>query len=280
MFRDPSASSLAIAMALALVARPARAGDDTDKRVCLSTYVEAQAARQDGKLRTSEKALLQCARAVCPAPIRNDCVRWLREVTDAMPTVVLSATGPDGHDRPDVRVSLDGQPLVSRLDGRPLAIDPGEHLFRFESDTDGAVEERVVVREGEHDRAVTGVFPRASPAPAQVPLERPVPTAAWVLGGVGATSLLVSATFATLGWFGSPGWISSQSCRPSCSPGDVDTVHQRFVVADISGAIALASLGSAAYVFFSRPEAASPAPPPVSITVAPRAAVLGFTTAF
>ena len=282
MSRDPSASSLAIAFALALVARPARAGDDTDKRVCLSTYVEAQAARQDGKLRTSEKALLQCARSVCPAPIRDDCVRWLREVTEAMPTVVLSATGPDGHDRPDVRVSLDGQPLVSRLDGRPLAIDPGEHLFRFESETDGAVEERVVVREGEHDRAVAVVFPRASPPPAPAPLDRPVPTAAWLLGGVGATSLLVSATFAALGWFGSPGWISSQSCRPSCSPGDVDTVRQRFAVADISAAIALASLGSATYVFLARPEAGSPSPPapPVSITLAPRGAALGFTTAF
>ncbi len=201
-----------------------------------------------------------------------------------MPTVVLSATGSDGRDRADVRVSLDGQPLVARLDGRPLAVDPGEHLFRFESDPDGAVEERVVVREGEHDRAVTGMFPRASlPEPtAQVPLERPVPMAAWILGGVGAASLLVSATFASLGWFGSPGWVSSQSCRPNCSPGDVDTVRQRFAVADVSGAIALASLGSAAYVFFSRPEAPSPSPPPppVSITLAPRGAVLGFTTDF
>ena len=266
MCRVPSVSSLALS--LFFFAGAAGAGEDDDKRVCLSTYVEAQASRQEGKLRASAHALDQCGRQVCPVIIRNDCVRWLREVTDAMPTVVLSATGPDGRDRPDVSVSLDGQPLAAHLDGRPMPVDPGEHLFRFELAGAGAIERRMLVREGEKDRPVIGAFPRASPAPpepssASVADSRPIPTSAWVLGGVGATSLLVSATFASLGWFGSPGWTSSQSCKPRCAPDDVDAIKQHFVVADVAGGVALVSLGAAAYLFFNRPARRVP----VSVTV-------------
>jgi hypothetical protein len=110
-----SVSSLALALTLAAWA--ARASEEDDKRVCLSTYVEAQSTRQEGKLGASQRALEKCGAQVCPGVIRNDCVRWLREVTDAMPTVVLSATGSDGRDVADVRVSIDGQPLASHLDG-------------------------------------------------------------------------------------------------------------------------------------------------------------------
>ena len=213
--------------------------------------------------------------------IRNDCVRWLREVTDATPTVVLSATGPDGRDRSDVRVSVDAQPLASHLDGRPVAVDPGEHLFRFELGDGASVEKRVLVREAEHDRAVTATFERSAPPPASAgtigTVTRPVPTAAWVLGGVGATALLTSATFAGLAWFASPGWVSSQSCKPGCSRSDVAIVQQRFAVADVTGALGLASVAAAAYFFLTRPE--RPAPP-VSLTLAPRAVAVDLSGAF
>jgi hypothetical protein len=262
-----SVSSLALALTLAAWA--AGASEEDDKRVCLSTYVEAQSTRQEGKLGASQRALEKCGAQVCPGVIRNDCVRWLREVTDAMPTVVLSATGSDGRDVADVRVSIDGQPLASHLDGRPMPVDPGEHLFRFDVAAAGEVEQRVLVREGEKDRAVVGTFPRSraeTEAPsAAATSSRSVPASVWVLGGVGAASFLVSATFASIGWFGAPGWSSSQSCRPSCSPGDVNTIKQHFVVADIAGGVAIVSLGAAAYLFFARPVQAAP----VSLTFGP-----------
>ena len=31
----------------------------------------------------------------------------------------------------DVKVKVDGEALTTRLDGRPLAVDPGEHEFAF-----------------------------------------------------------------------------------------------------------------------------------------------------
>ena len=273
MSRAPSASSLALL--LLLVAPAARAGEDDDKRICLSTYVEAQMARQDGRLRASQVALDTCGREVCPVAIRNDCVRWLREVTDAMPTVVLSARGPDGRDRPDVRVTLDGQPLATHLDGRPAPVDPGEHVFRFELAGVGATEQRILVREGEKDRPVVGSFgspPATAPIPA--PSRASIPTGTWVFGGIGAASLAVSATFAALGWFGSPGWISSQSCRPGCSRSDVNLVQEHFAIADATGGLALLTFGAAAYFYFTRP--ARDVTPPVSFVLAPGGAAVGY----
>jgi hypothetical protein len=278
VFRAPSASS--VALALLFLAPALHATEEDDKRVCLSTYVDAQATRREGKLRASRRALEQCGRAECPALIRKDCVQWMREVTDAMPTVVLSAIGPDGGERTDVRVLVDGEPLVARLDGRSQSVDPGEHVFRFELPGVGDVEQRVLVREGEKDRPVVGAFAREVSAPiaGRPGTMRPVPTSVWVLGGLGATSLIVSATFAGLGWFGSPGWVSSQSCKPNCAPGEVSVVKEHFEVADVAGGVAFVSLGAAALVFFTRPERS--APPPVSFTVGPRAIGTSFTASF
>jgi hypothetical protein len=240
---------------------------------------------------------------VCPLVIRNDCVKWLREVTDAMPTVVLSATGSDGGDRPDAQVSMDGQVIETHLDGRPLSVDPGPHVFRFELPDLGAVEQRVLVREGQKDRAIVGAFPRtvaptavSAPAPPSAttpPQEttapdasttstqryaRPVPVSVWVLGSVGVASLLVSGTFASLGWFGSPGWFPSQSCKPNCPPGDVNTMKTHFEIADVAGGFAILSLGIGAYFYFTRPASSSAAP--VGLTLGPHAAVMSYSATF
>jgi hypothetical protein len=257
VFRAPSASRLAVLLFVAMAARTARADEEQDKRVCLSSYVQAQTARQDGKLRASRQALVLCGAAACPGAIRADCVRWLGEVDDAMPTIVLSCTGPDGRDRTDARVSIDGQPLAERLDGRALAVDPGAHVLRFELPDGSSIEQRVLAREGEHDRPVVGAFPvvrhESSPQQQQPEHSRPVPLASWILGGVGVGALGVSATFAGIGWFGNPGWSSLQSCKGNCPPDEVSTTRAHFAVADVSAVVGLVALAVAAYVYWERP---------------------------
>jgi hypothetical protein len=266
---------------LLLTSHVAAAGDEDDKRTCLSSYVQAQAARQDGKLRASRQSLAQCGAATCPLLIRNDCVRWLREVDDALPTVVLSCTGPDGRDRADARVTMDGAAVATRLDGHAMPVDPGDHVFRFELPEGGSIEQRAVVREGEHDRAIAGAFPRVAststgttPVPAAA---RPVPTAVWILGGVGAASLAVSAVFASLAWFARPGWFA---CNHSCSQDDVNSVKTRFAVADVTGGIAIAALGAAAWLYFTRPARAEATPPQIGVTVAPQGVIATWAKPF
>ena len=205
-------TSLGSRAALALsasvfVACPARTACADAKMQCVESYEAAQKLRQEGKLRASRAELLKCSSEACPPSLRKDCAPWLREVEDALPTVVLAARAADGHDLVDVRVTFDGAPLVDQLDGRAVAVDPGVHVFRFETSGLAPVDERVVVREGQKLRALQATFTpaptamRAAPLAQTPPAEpapgapRPVPIAAYVLGGVGVVALGAAAYF-------------------------------------------------------------------------------------
>src|SRR5262245_60901937 len=92
------------------------------RQACFASHEQAQLLRGKGKLRSARAELLVCVRDVCPAPMRNECARWIAEVDAAQPTVVFQAREADGRDLAEVRVLIDGELLVDRLDGRPMAV--------------------------------------------------------------------------------------------------------------------------------------------------------------
>ena len=55
-------------------------------------------------------------------------------------------------------VSVDGETLVRKLDGKSLPIDPGPHTFKFETAGAPPVVERALVKEGEKTRVITVTF--------------------------------------------------------------------------------------------------------------------------
>ena len=71
-----------------------------------------------------------------------------------IPSVVPFATDPSGEARTDVRVTIDGDSLVSRIDGRALRIDPGMHEFVFHSSDGVAVTEKVMILQGDRNRRI------------------------------------------------------------------------------------------------------------------------------
>jgi len=105
-------------------------GDKT-KEECVTGYENSQRLTIDGKLREARKQLLICARDVCPAVTQADCARWLTALDTKMPTVILLAKDANGHDIEVAQVSADGEVLTERLDGLPIAVDPGAHTFRW-----------------------------------------------------------------------------------------------------------------------------------------------------
>jgi hypothetical protein len=115
-----------------LPARPARAADPTTAD-CLSASETSLALRNQHQLRAARAQLLVCAHASCPADVRKECTRRVSDINAAMPTVVFEAKDTSGNDISAVKVSIDGQPLVERLEGTALSIDPGEHSFTFEA---------------------------------------------------------------------------------------------------------------------------------------------------
>ena len=167
----PSPRALRLAGAIVLAtgsafAQPSRATDVTAE--CLDASEKAQQLRSDRKLVEARTELAHCVREACPRLVRRDCLQLMDEVKASLASVVLAVRDASGIDVPDVRVALDGKP-AERLDGKAILLDPGPHKLRVEPGGSVAVEQDLVVREGEKNRLVTIELPARSPQAADVP---------------------------------------------------------------------------------------------------------------
>jgi tetratricopeptide (TPR) repeat protein len=120
----------------------------------------------------------------------------------------------------------------------------------------GCVKAAQAAQERARERAPARIAPREQP---QAPLsrsvhpgERPIPTAAYVLGAVSLAGL---ATFGTMAILGRNQQTElERGCSPSCSPERVEPMKTKFLVADIGLAVFAVALGGAGYVVLSRPD--------------------------
>jgi hypothetical protein len=168
------------------------------KGECIAGADQGQALRDEGHYRRAREAFATCARAVCPPVVVRSCTQWTRELEDAMPTVVLGAKDAAGQDLASVRVTSDGAPLVDALDGRPVDLDPGPHVLRFESAGAEPAEASIVLHTGEKNRAVNvtlramgaAAAPSGAPTPAETAAASPGPET-WGARNVVGLSLLV-----------------------------------------------------------------------------------------
>jgi hypothetical protein len=159
---------------------------------------------------------------------------------------------------------MDGTELTRALDGKAIELDPGPHTFRFELDPYPAVEQRLVLREGEHERSVAVRFVNEKPAPEQpappappanamsVPAQRPIPWVTYALGGVTLAAIGSATTFGLIALNKRSDKLAS--CAPLCSERDKREVERPALAADISVAIALIAGGATIYTYWTRPE--------------------------
>ncbi|MFO0740410.1 MAG: PEGA domain-containing protein [Labilithrix sp.] len=144
---------------LLLVARSARAADPT-KEQCVSANEDADALRKRGALRAARTSLLTCVSPSCPRLVRDDCNLRINELDVAIPTIAFTARE-NTTDTTAVSISMDGQPLVNTIDGKPVAVDPGEHTFTFFLEGYPPQTQKLVIREGEKARGVQIQFGEA-----------------------------------------------------------------------------------------------------------------------
>jgi hypothetical protein len=228
-----------------------------DREQCASAADQAQQLRDEGKYRRAREQLLLCARDVCPAPIKRDCLEWLTQVESTAPTVVFGAKDAT-KDLSDVKVSVDGAAVTDRLDGKPVQMDLGKHTVKFEYQ--GQVkEEEVIIGAGQKNRNVTVTFGAAAAAPTG-PTPPPggetskegsiVP--ALVVGGIG---VLAIGSFAIFGLGGKSDVTNLENtCKPHCAESDVDKARTKLIIADISLGVGIVALGVATYLFVTRPK--------------------------
>lgn len=193
------------------------------KQECAAAYEKTQSLREHGHLLDARKQAVACSASTCSVYVVKDCTQWLAEIDASLPTVVFTAENVAAANPLAVRVTVDGQPVAETLDGRPIPLDPGEHVVRFETPGAEAIEQKVTLQAGEKNRALMASFkqapppapPPASPPPTVLPPQAlPVPKAAlapkaapevmrnggvplwaWISGGAGLVALGVGAGF-------------------------------------------------------------------------------------
>ncbi len=159
----------------------------------------------------------------------------------------------------DVR---DGEALVApSLDGRAVRVNPGPHTVKFKNDSTSPIEQTIVAREGERDRAVSVQFqapastsvatiaPITSPAlPSPGEKEQPAKssTLRWVGVATGAVGVVALGVGAGLAVAAKSKWDDAvKQCGAGCLPGsppyatrdDASTLATASTVAVIAGAV-------------------------------------------
>jgi len=218
---------------------------------CADAASQGQRLAKDHRLLDAREQFRQCARRECPLVVKQDCVKWLGEVEQGLPTVVLTATDGTGRDLTDAKVSFDGRDLVSKLDGEAVAVDPGSHSFQFSLADGTHVERTVIIKEGLKNQSVAVVFgasPRASPAAGDAAAAQPAArsrtwtTVGWVSGGAGLLGLAFGAAFGVTAIVDN----NDAHCNAmrQCAPGPLGDARTAAVGADIgfiAGGLLLAS---------------------------------------
>ena len=233
--------------------RPSTARADDRVRACIDASTRGQTLRDAGKLVEARAELIACARDACPPIVRSHCATWLGEVQGMIPSVVVRVQDATGADVVDARGVVDGQPFA--LDGKPLPLDPGEHVVAAHLPGGTTIEEHVLLVAAEHARLVTLRMkaPRAAPPPpaeAGAVTTHHVPVGAWVLGGAGVVALGVGAYFVSAA--SDQMHHLQQTCSPFCTHAQTQSGRTDSLVADLllgagGAAVAVAVVWAAAF---------------------------------
>jgi len=224
----------------------------TDANACVASFGKAQELRDAGKLRAERKALVTCSQPSCPKIIVDKCMRWLSDNRTNLPTIIIAARDARGRDSYKVRVFVDGRKRADRLDGRPMAIDPGPHTLTFHEQASGRqIKRRIVVVQGKKNRLITVRFSAVRlPEPSLVPAKSDpgksrVPVVSWVAYGVAAAGL-VTGIVAGAVTLSKSDELRSQCEGSVCPEAQRDSHERALALAHVSTAgFAIAGVGAA-----------------------------------
>lgn len=242
---------------------------------CLAAHRESQSLRKQLHLRESRELLSDCSHDACPGPVKRDCMRWIDDIAAQMPSVVFRIDTGEASPSTKVKILVDDQTLFDSLPGRAVEMNPGTYRFRFVLESGQAVEQEVVLSEGEKFKNVAVRFePTQKPTPEVGPTQplrpaatpttnetvstqtRPVPLATYIFAGVGTAAAINFGIWAI--WSESLRSELKRECAPNCEQEYVDRVRTRGYVADISLGVSVASFAAASIFYFTRPAVTLP----------------------
>jgi hypothetical protein len=232
--------------------------------VCIAASESALGLKKQGKLRESLGPFAACADRACPDEVRAECEKQIESVKAQMPALTIIVKDRDGHDLFGVKVTMDGAPFTGAFDGRPLALDPGEHAFHFEAPGLVPIDRNVVLLVGEKDRRETIIL---LPIPAASYWT--APRIAGLVGmGLGVAGLVTGAVFTGFAASAKSKEQSDCASASACinylqAQEDYNTATKNgtgATVGFVAGGV-LAAAGLVVFLTAPRPTAAPPVPP-------------------
>jgi hypothetical protein len=126
----------------------------SDHQACLSAYKSAQELERIGRFLQAKELVDSCMSPGCGWVLQRKCAFLSSMMASDIPSVVPVVTDEAGKPRIDVKVTMDGAVLTSRLDGRAVPIDPGLHEFSFSMQNRVIVKRQIMIGQGERNRAI------------------------------------------------------------------------------------------------------------------------------
>jgi hypothetical protein len=252
---------------------PSRQQQESDA-ACAAAYRSAQEKEESNHLVEAADLWLACTKPSCATPLQRACMAKHAQIQLDVPTIVPMVTDAKGAPRLDVQVKMDGEELVSRIDGRGIPVNPGMHEFTFTADGVVISTQKILVAQGQRNRMVSvSLRPEkgadqgslaagdgsadAAAAEAAAAKTR-IPALSWALGGVGLAGI---GGYALLTTWGRKDNDKLGQCSPACPQSTVDHIHKLYIGADISLGVGIAALGAAYWVHAMRRSANEEAEP-------------------
>jgi hypothetical protein len=266
-------AAVACGVTLVLGARPgeARRAERSAGGVCAKLFQSAKQLEEAGHLRDAVKTLDECgARRSCGSIARQCQLRYTRLEME-IPSIVPVLKDEAGAPVTEVTLAMDGEPLTGKLDGRPVAVDPGIHEFVFKTDKGVVTTQKIVVVQGQRNRQIDislqkaeqttlAALPPPPPdssvaqrVPQAPPSDDPTPrptarggrsAAPYLVGVIGLAGLAGYGLFTY--WGKKDDDVLTSSCAPNCDQADIDHVQQMYKVGKISLGVGAGALGIAA----------------------------------
>jgi hypothetical protein len=288
------AAVLLAASVCGVLAQPSAEAQPVDdaKAQCVAAYQASQELKLDGKLTAARKKAAFCSQEQCPNAVRDGCTKWLAEFIDIQPSLAVTAKGQAGVDLSDVRVLIDGNVAAESLTGRPIEIDPGKHILRFEHAKLPPIEKEILISEGVKNRPVAidfaphvdGPTPTGNKPPPPPPPPPPSLVGPIVVGAAGVVALGVFGVLAGTGSSELSNLRSSCGATHSCTQSQIDSTKTKLQIGDVFLGVGVVGVGAAVVWYLAR----RPGDPPASamanavrVSVRPgQGASTSFTLAF
>jgi hypothetical protein len=256
--RAVAASALGVAMCCSSLVHAA----PRKPNACGATYRTAQEREEAGRLRDARELFRKCSEPKC-GDLEQRCVLAAGRLDAEVPSIVPVVSDASGEPVTNVQVTMDGAPLVSRIDGRAVAVDPGLHEFTFSKDGEVFATRKVMIAQGQRgpiavalpasdrsDRPTKTAATSAPPLDAKAPPEGPPQSGRsalpYVIGGFGVLSIGAGAL---LTYWGRKDNDALAVCAPNCREGSVKHIQALYAAANISFGVGVVALAVSTVLF-------------------------------